>query len=84
MEMMRALDKVQKKTEEELVEEYAARVSSGEALSELLKFGRTRGSPDMVCKRLEELRLASTGEAAGSSPCATPSGRGGSRASSTT
>jgi len=62
MEMMRALDKVQKKTEEELVEEYSRKGVSGEALSELLKFGRTRGSPDVVCKRLEELRLASTGD----------------------
>jgi histidyl-tRNA synthetase len=57
--MMRALDKVQKKTEEELIEEYSRKGVSGEALSELLKFGRTRGSPDEVCKRLEELRLAS-------------------------
>ena len=62
MEMMRALDKVQKKTEEELLEEYSRKGVSGEALSELLKFGRTRGSPDVVCKRLEELRLASTGD----------------------
>jgi histidyl-tRNA synthetase len=61
MEMMRALDKVQKKTEEELVEEYSRKGVSGEALSELLKFGRTRGSPDVVCRRLEELRLASAG-----------------------
>jgi len=61
MEMMRALDKVQKKTEEELVEEYSRKGVSGEALSELLRFGRTRGSPDMVCKRLDELRLASAG-----------------------
>ena len=58
MEMMRALDKVaeedgggarQKSTR--------ARVSSREAhAAELLKFGRTRGRPDQVCKRLEELR----------------------------
>src|SRR5271169_5706146 len=62
MEMMRALDKVQKKTEEELVEEYSRKGVSREAVSELLKFGRTRGSPDQVCARLEELRLASSGE----------------------
>ena len=61
MEMMRALDKVQKKTEEELVEEYSRKGVSGEALSELLKFGRTRGPPDKVCARLEELGLASAG-----------------------
>jgi len=58
MEMMRALDKVQKKTEEELVEEYSRKGVSRESLSELLKFGRTRGSPDLVCARLEELGLA--------------------------
>jgi histidyl-tRNA synthetase len=57
LEMMRALDKVQKKTEEELAEEYARKGVSREALSELLKFGRTRGSPDQVCERLEELQL---------------------------
>ncbi|HEV2389839.1 MAG TPA: histidine--tRNA ligase [Nitrososphaerales archaeon] len=58
-EMMRALDKVQKKTEEELIGEYSRKGVDGEALSELLRFGRTRGSPDIVCKRLEELGLAS-------------------------
>jgi histidyl-tRNA synthetase len=62
MEMMRALDKVQKKTEEELVEEYSRKGVSGEALSELLKFGRTRGSPDLVCRRLEELGLGAAGD----------------------
>jgi len=61
MEMMRALDKVQKKTEEELVEEYSRKGVSRESLSELLKFGRTRGSPDLVCARLEGLGLASSG-----------------------
>ena len=62
MEMLRVLDKVQKKTEEELVEEYSKKGVSREAVSELLKFGRTRGSPDQVCARLEELRLVSSGE----------------------
>ncbi len=63
VEMMRALDKVQKKTEAELAEEYARKGVGREALAELLKFGRTRGSPDMVCERLEELRLSSSGDA---------------------
>lgn len=62
MEMMRALDKVQKKTEEELVEEYSRKGVSRESVSELLRFGRTRGSPDTVCARLEELGLASAGD----------------------
>jgi histidyl-tRNA synthetase len=61
IEMMRALDKVQKKTEEELAEEYAPKGVGREALAELLKFGRTRGSPDQVCERLEEQGLASAG-----------------------
>jgi histidyl-tRNA synthetase len=62
VEMMRALDKVQKKTEAELAEEYARKGVGREALAELLKFGRTRGPPDVVCGRLEELRLGSAGE----------------------
>jgi histidyl-tRNA synthetase len=61
MEMMRALDKVQKKTEAELAEEYERKGVSRETLAELLKFGRTRGPPDQVCARLEELRLGSAG-----------------------
>ncbi len=61
IEMMRVLDKVQKKTEAELVEEYGRKDVGREALAELLRFGRTRGAPDQVCSRLEELRLASAG-----------------------
>ncbi len=62
IEMMRALDKVQKKTEAELQEEYTRKGVSREALSELLKFGRTRGPPDQVSKRLEELGLSKAGD----------------------
>jgi histidyl-tRNA synthetase len=62
VEMMRALDKVQKKTEAELAEEYSRKGVGREALAELLKFGRTRGSPDRVCERLEEQGLGSAGE----------------------
>ncbi len=62
VEMMRALDKVQKKTEAELAEEYSRKGFSREALAELLKFGRTRGPPDQVCRRLEEEGLASAGQ----------------------
>jgi len=61
IEMMRALDKVQKKTEAELAEEYEKKGVSREAIAELLKFGRTRGAPGEVCERLEELKLASAG-----------------------
>jgi histidyl-tRNA synthetase len=61
-EMMRALDKVQKKTEAELAEEYSRRGIGREALAELFKFGRIRGSPEKVCERLEEQGLASAGD----------------------
>jgi histidyl-tRNA synthetase len=61
VEMMRVLDKVQKKTEAELAEEYGRKGVGREALAELLRFGRTRGSPDQVCSRLEELHLVSAG-----------------------
>jgi histidyl-tRNA synthetase len=61
IEMMRVLDKVQKKTEAELAEEYGLKGVGHEALAELLRFGRTRGAPDEVCSRLEELRLESAG-----------------------
>lgn len=61
LEMMRLLDKVQKKTEEELAEEYSKKGVAREAVSELLRFGRTRGSPDVVCSRLEELGLSGAG-----------------------
>jgi histidyl-tRNA synthetase len=62
IEMMRALDKVQKKTEAELAEEYSRKGIGREALAELLKFGRTRGTPEQVCKRLEEQGLGSAGD----------------------
>jgi histidyl-tRNA synthetase len=61
VEMMRVLDKVQKKTEAELAEEYGRKGVGREALAELLRFGRTRGTPDEVCSRLDELHLASAG-----------------------
>jgi histidyl-tRNA synthetase len=62
LEMMRALDKVQKKTEEELVEEYSRKGIDRESIAELLRFGRTKGTPDQVCARLEELGLAKAGD----------------------
>ena len=40
LEMMRALDKVAKKTEEELVREYEAKGVGAEEMRKLLKFGR--------------------------------------------
>ena len=52
IEMMRALDKVGKKTEEELVREYEAKGSRRDEMQDLLEFGRTTGSPDEVLARL--------------------------------
>ena len=54
IEMMRALDKVGKKTEEELVEGVRGKGSRTGGDAELLKFGRTRGSPDQVCAQARE------------------------------
>ena len=59
VEMMRALDKVQKKTEAELVEEYAEKGVGRKEMEELLRFGKSKGPPDQVCKRLEELGIES-------------------------
>lgn len=52
LEMMRALDKVDKKTEDELVREYEAKGVGAEDLRRLLAFGRTRGPPDEVSQKL--------------------------------
>jgi histidyl-tRNA synthetase len=60
-EMMRALDKVGKKTEEELVREYEAKGIGREEMQRLFDFGRTTGSPDAVLARLGEAGLESAG-----------------------
>ncbi|MGD0636565.1 MAG: histidine--tRNA ligase [Nitrososphaerales archaeon] len=60
-EMMRALDKVGKKTEEELVREYEAKGVGREEMRRLFEFGRTTGSPDAVLARLGEAGLGSAG-----------------------
>ncbi len=54
LEMMRALDKVAKKTEEDLVREYEAKGVGADEMHKLLRFGSTRGTPDQVIKRLSE------------------------------
>jgi histidyl-tRNA synthetase len=53
-EMMRALDKVSKKTERELIGEYEAKGVSESEMRSLLAFGRTKGSPDAVMDLLHE------------------------------
>ncbi len=57
LEMMRALDKTRKKTEDELVTEYEAKGIKREEMLELLRFGKTKGPPEQVCRRLEESGL---------------------------
>jgi histidyl-tRNA synthetase len=54
LEMMRALDKVAKKTEAELVREYEAKGVGAEEMGRLLEFGSTRGAPAVVAKKLED------------------------------
>ena len=62
IELMRALDKVEKKTSEELRSEYAAKGFEARQVEEVLAFGRLRGSPDEVLAKASELKLESVGE----------------------
>jgi histidyl-tRNA synthetase len=62
IELMRALDKVEKKTAAELRSEYAAKGFEGKQVDEVLAFGRLRGPPDEVLARASELKLESVGE----------------------
>ncbi len=59
IEMMRALDKVQKKPEAELYREYEAKGIKKDELRRLLDFGRLSGPPDKMIDRIEELHLSS-------------------------
>src|SRR5271170_2098100 len=59
VEMMRALDKVSKKSQEDLVREYEAKGIEAAPMEALLAFGRTRGEPGKVLKTLEEEGLES-------------------------
>ena len=61
-EVMRALDKVQKKPRTELIREYAQKGFESEDLERLLEFGSLRGTPKAVLSRLEELKLESAAE----------------------
>jgi len=58
-EMMRALDKVSKKSEQELISEYEAMGIGREDMQRLLAFGRTKGPPDQVLEKLGEDGLES-------------------------
>ncbi len=59
IELMRALDKVTKKSEDELVREYERMGFAPKVLKDLLGFGRVKGTPEQVTGRLRELRLES-------------------------
>jgi len=60
VEMMRALDKVQKKNEAELAAEYEAKGIKREDVVRLLHFGTLRGRPEKMMSLLDELHLKST------------------------
>ena len=62
IELMRALDKVEKKSPEELRSEYAAKGFEGEQVDEDLAFGCLRGTPDEVLAKASELKLGSVSE----------------------
>lgn len=63
-ELMRALDKVQKRRPEELKKEYVSKGFSEDTVESVLEFGRIRGPPGSVIPRLEEIGLSSAGELA--------------------
>ena len=62
IELMRALDKVEKKTSAELRSEYGTKGFDAKQVDEVLDFGRLRGTPDEVLARASELKLESVGE----------------------
>ncbi len=59
VELMRALDKVEKKTAAQLRDEYTAKGFEGGQVDELLAFGRLRGKPDEVLAEASKLHLES-------------------------
>jgi len=59
IEMFRALDKIKKKSKEEILEEYASKIEPSK-LNKLLEFGEISGSAKDVLCRVEEFKLPST------------------------
>jgi len=57
-EMLRALDKIKKKSKQEILEEYASKIDSSN-LSKLLEFGEISGVAEDVLSRIGEYGLAS-------------------------
>jgi histidyl-tRNA synthetase len=62
VDLMRALDKVEKKTVQELGTEYAAKGFERSQLDSLMEFGRLRGKPSDILSKASELRLAAARE----------------------
>lgn len=62
IELMRALDKVEKKTRADLRKEYTEKGFEGDQVDRLLDFGEVRGRPDEVLARAAEQRLESSAE----------------------
>lgn len=62
IELMRALDKVEKKSSGELKSEYVSKGFSPDDVERLLEFGKIRGTPSSVISRAKELGLESTAE----------------------
>jgi len=58
-EMLRALDKIKKKSKQEITEEYSSKIDSTK-LDQLLEFGEISGSVEEVFGRLQEYNLEST------------------------
>jgi histidyl-tRNA synthetase len=58
-EMLRALDKIKKKSKEEILSEYSSRIDPPK-LTKLLEFGEICGPAQHVLRRLQEHRLTST------------------------
>jgi histidyl-tRNA synthetase len=62
VELMRALDKVEKKSAKELTAEYTAKGFSEDDVASLLEFGLLRGPPSKVLARASEHKLESANE----------------------
>jgi histidyl-tRNA synthetase len=62
VELMRALDKVNKKSAEDLRKEYVKKGFDGAKVERLLEFGKLRGKPDQVLAEASRLKLESVKE----------------------
>ncbi len=62
IELMRANDKVEKKTADDLRSEYVGKGFEAGQINKVLDFGKLRGTPDEVLSKASELRLESVGE----------------------